>query len=310
MKVLVTGASGYIGSAVSDALSRAGHHVLGLVRSADPGSEKARALARAGVEPVAGSMEGSTEETGSWIDRAAACRAVVHCAAEPSRRFHELDRRTVEAVLAAQTSTDLPRSFVYTSGVWVYGDTKGARVDESSPLNAPALVAPRVETEKIVLAANRGKQRTIVLRPGCVYGGRGGLPGAWFESAVRSGAARFVGDGSSCWSMIHVEDLAELYRLALESAIGGEVLNATDRSRSTVRDCARAASAAAGAKGAVATIPPDEASRTFGPVAECLAFDQHVDSSQAVLRLGWQPRHSGFVDEAERCWLAWNAGRG
>lgn len=306
MKVLVTGASGYIGSAVAAALSRAGHEVMGLVRASDPGSDKPRALARAGVEPVLGAME----EDASWIDRARACLAVVHCAAEHSPRFHELDRRTVEAVLAAQASANLPRLLVYTSGVWVYGDTRGSRVDESSPVNPPALVAPRVESEKLVLAANRGNVRTVVLRPGCVYGGRGGLTGAWFESAVRTGAARIVGDGSFRWSMIHVEDLAELYRLALESSLGGSVLNATDRSRSSVRDCARAASAAAGAKGAVATIPPDEASRTFGAAAECLAFDQHVDSSLAVLRLGWQPRHSGFVDEAERCRLSWKAYRG
>jgi nucleoside-diphosphate-sugar epimerase len=306
VKVLVTGASGYIGSAVATALARAGHEVQGLVRGTDPRAEKPRALARAGIEPVLGSMD----ELGAWTERARACRAVVHCAAEYSPRFHELDRKTVEAVLAAQVSANLPRLFVYTSGVWVYGDTKGARVDESSPVNPPALVVPRVETEKLVLAASRASVRTIVLRPGCVYGGRGGLTGAWFESAVGTGAARIVGDGSFSWSMVHVEDLAELYHLALESNLGGDVLNATDRSRSSVRDCASAASSAAGAKGAVATIPPAEASKTFGSAAECLAFDQHVDSSQAVLRLGWQPRHSGFVDEAERCFRSWNAHRG
>jgi len=247
------------------------------------------------------------DEAGKWIDRARDCRAVIHCAAEYSPRFHELDRRTVEAVLTSQASTNLPRILVYTSGVWVYGDTKGERVDESTPPNPPAVVAPRVETEKVVLGASRGHVRTIVLRPGCVYGGRGGLTGAWFESAMKSGSARIVGDGSFRWSMIHVEDLAELYRLALESSLSGEVLNATDRSRSSVHDCARAASAAAGGKGSVATIPPAEATKSYGSMAECMAFDQHVDSSQAARRLGWQPRHSGFVDEARRCFLAWKA---
>ncbi len=302
MKVLVTGASGYIGSAVSQALSRNGHEVLGLVRT----SEKGKALARAEVEPVLGSME----EPATWIDRARDCGAVVHCAAEYSPRFHELDRRTVEAVLTAQSSANLPRLFLYTSGVWVYGDTKGERVDESTRVNPPAVVAPRVDTERVVLGASCAHVRTIVLRPGCVYGGRGGLTGAWFASAVQSGAAKIVGDGSFRWTMIHVEDLAELYRLALESSLTGVILNATDRSRSSVHDCARAASAAAGAKGKVATIPEPEAVAMFGSFAECFAFDQHVDSSEAARRLGWQPRHSGFVDEARRCFLAWKAHQG
>jgi nucleoside-diphosphate-sugar epimerase len=300
VKVLVTGATGLIGAAVAAALARAGHEVLGLVRTA----AKDRELLRTGIEPVLGSME----EAGAWIDRARDCRAVVHCAAESSPRFHELDRRTVETLLSSQLAAGgRPRAFIYTSGVWVYGDTKGVRVDEFSPVNPPAVVAPRVETEKIVLSGNRDSLRTIVLRPGCVYGGRGGLTGTWFESASRSGAASIVGDGSCRWSMIHVEDLAELYRLTVESHLGGETLNATDRSRFSVHDCARAASTAAGAGGRITKLSPAEAMQQFGPMTECLLFDQHVDSSQAVHRLGWQPRHSGFVDEAARCFLSWRA---
>jgi nucleoside-diphosphate-sugar epimerase len=299
LRVFVTGASGLIGSAVAGALSRAGHEVLGLVRTA----EKARALARLEVEPVVGAME----EPIPWIDRARDCRAAVHCAAEYSPRFHDLDRQTTERILAVQAASGLPRAFVYTSGVWLYGDTRGARVDESSPLRPPEMVAPRAKTEEIVLAGSRGPLRTVVIRPGCVYGGRGGLTAAWFESAAKTGAARFVGDGACRWSMVHVEDLAELYRLAVEAALSGEVLNATDRSRSSVLECARAASRAAGADGRAESLPPAEAA--FGRAAECLTFDQHVDSSRAVRALGWSPRHAGFVDEAERCFLAWDASR-
>jgi nucleoside-diphosphate-sugar epimerase len=105
--------------------------------------------------------------------------------------------------------------------------------------------------------------------------------------------------------MVHLDDLAELYVRAAESACAGQVFNATDRSRFSVQDCARAASRAAGAGGKVESISVAEASKTMGPMAECLALDQHVDSSKAARLLGWQPRHGGFVDGVERYFRAW-----
>jgi nucleoside-diphosphate-sugar epimerase len=168
-------------------------------------------------------------------------------------------------------------------------------------------VAPRVEHEAIVLRGNAGAVRTLVLRPGCVYGGRGGLTAAWFESAMKGGAARIVGDGSCRWPMVHVEDLARAYVRAAECPWGGHVINVTDRSRFTVLQCAQAASRAAGRAGKVEVMPVDEAVRTMGPVAECLVLDQHVDSSKAVRMLGWQPRHGGFPEAAARYFTAWKA---
>jgi nucleoside-diphosphate-sugar epimerase len=299
MRVFITGATGYIGQAAAAALARAGHQVSGLVRS----ESKASQLEALEVTPVFGSMA----DPESFRRVAEASEALVHCAAEMSASHWALDRRTVDALLSAARSAGRPRLVVYTSGVWLYGDTSGSLVDETSPLKPPAMVAQRVEIEEEVLAANGNVLRTVVLRPGCVYGGRGGLTASWFDSAVREGAARIVGDGSFRWAMVHLEDLAEAYLRAVEWPLGGEVFNVTDRSRFTVRECAEAASRAAGAEGRVVVTPADEARQAMGGLAECLMLGQHVDSRKAVRMLRWQPRHGGFVDGADACFRAWKA---
>jgi nucleoside-diphosphate-sugar epimerase len=299
MRVFITGASGYIGSAVAAAFARAGHEVRGLVRTA---SKSARLAARE-IEPVLGSMD----DPKSYAAAVSSSSVLVHCAAEYSPRYMELDRKTVTSLIDAARAAQLPRAILYTSGVWVYGDTGDGRADEASAPNPPGLVRSRAEHERMVLGANGGALRTIVIRPGCVYGASGSLTAAWFESAEKKGAASIVGDGSQRWAMIHLDDLASFYVRAAESSFGGEIFNATDRSRFTVMDCARAASRAAGANGKVEALYVPEAAKSLGPMAECLALNQHIDSSKAVRLLGWQPRHSGFVDGIERYYRAWKA---
>jgi nucleoside-diphosphate-sugar epimerase len=238
----------------------------------------------------------------------AECDAAVHCAADVTSPDHwELDRRTVETLLAAAAAPGGPQKIVYTSGVWLYGDTGNGIVSEGSAPNPPEFVLPRLEIERRVLAASRGGVRTLVLRPGCVYGGRGGLTGMWFDSAEREGAARVIGDGSTRWTMVHLDDLADAYLRAVDAPWGGEVFNVTDRSRFTVAECARAAARAAGAGERIVEVSVEEASQQLGPMAAALAFNQHVDSRKAVRMLGWQPRQAGFVDGAERYYLSWKA---
>lgn len=300
MKIFVTGANGYIGSAVCASLARAGHEVYGLVRS----REKGMSLAMAEVHPVTGTMQ-QPESYRAAADR---CQILIHAAAEYSSEYMALDRQTLQTLLASAAAAGQPRLFVYTSGVWIYGSTEGL-VDEGTECKVPPFLTQRAHHEDLVLKASSGSVRTLVIRPGCVYGGRGGLTGAWFESATKEGAARMVGDGRFRWAMVHVEDLAELYARACESSLGGEVLNATDRSRFTVLECAQAASRAAGAGGKVESTPYEEAFKAMGPMAEGLVMDQHVDSRKAVRLLDWQPRHGGFADGAGRYFESWRAGR-
>jgi nucleoside-diphosphate-sugar epimerase len=165
----------------------------------------------------------------------------------------------------------------------------------------------RVEAEKAVLTTPGVKG--LVLRPGCVYGYGGSLTAAWFAGAA-AGKLEVVGDGSNRWAMVHADDLADAYVRAIESGTAGEVFNVTDRSRAPLRRLVVAAAKAAGFEGPIRWIPPEEAKKTMGDFASALAFDQHVDARKAVSRLGWQPSHGGFEDEAATYYASWKAAQG
>ncbi len=297
MKVFVTGATGYVGRAVAEALRRRGHRVAGLTRSA----AKGRALAAREIEPVLGEMK----DPASYARAVEAADALVHCAAEYTADYEALDRRMVETFLVAAGSRTRERTLVYTSGVWQYGATGPEPVDETSAHSGAPLAPWRSAHEKMILAAGG-----LVIRPGCVYGREGGLTGIWFSGAVEQGAAPIAGKGGNRWAVVHADDLGELYALATESGLRGELFNAADRSRATVREMAEAASKAAGRGGAVRELSPAAAEKAFGALAHGLALDQHIDSSKARRRLGWDPRFGGFSDDAPRYFASWMAARG
>ncbi|HXT01823.1 MAG TPA: NAD-dependent epimerase/dehydratase family protein [Elusimicrobiota bacterium] len=295
MRVFVTGATGYVGGAVAEAFRRRGHRVTGLARS----EAKGRALAAREIAPALGDMK----DPASYAAAAREADVLVHCAAEYTADYQALDRRTVDAFLAL-TQGSRTRLVLYTSGVWQYGPTGDGPVDETSAGEGKPLAPWRGEHEKLVLASGG-----LVIRPGCVYGRSGGLTGEWFAGAEKDGAAPIVGEGGNRWATVHADDCGELFALAAESGLKGELFNATDRSRSTVREMASAASRAAGKNGRLAELDATEAEKRYGGMAQGLALDQHVDSSKALRRLGWIPRFAGFSDDAPRYYAAWMASR-
>jgi len=154
VRIFVSGATGFIGFAVATNLARVGHKrvghkVYGLARN----TETAQRLSVAEVLPVTGDM--SQAET--YLEVASRCQVLIHCPVEYSARFMELDRMAVNELLKSAHGSGQPRLLVHTSGCWVYGDTGAAAADESTPLNPPSLVKPRVETESLIIGANGGR---------------------------------------------------------------------------------------------------------------------------------------------------------
>jgi len=286
MKVFLTGATGYIGSAVADALLAAGHEVLALARS----NENVKRLAEKLIQPWRGDLYNpETVATG-----AGAADGAIHCAFTTDANAPLADRAAAEAILDAYAGSGRP--FIYTSGVWVMGNTS-KDADETAPLAPAPVVEWRAGVEKLVLAGAARNVRTVVIRPAVVYGRGGGLVNGFERSARENGAALIVGNGENHWTFVHVDDLAGLYLLALEKAPPGTVLIAANGDPVRVRDVAEAASRAAGAGGRIHMVLADEAFLTMGPSVEGLVLDQRISGRRAQELLGWKPRHRSVLDE-------------
>jgi nucleoside-diphosphate-sugar epimerase len=273
LRVFVTGATGYIGSALVRALMAAGHEVTGLVRD----------------KPTpARAVRGDLKSPATYEAAARECDAIVHTGFELSPRGSEADRIAIDALLRAARGP-----FVYTSGVWVLGATGGA--DETAPVNPLPIVAWRPAHEQLVLDAFAGKVPTAVVRPGIVFGGRGGLFEGFFTGQP------FVGAGENRWPTVHVDDLADLYVRVLETPLTrheNRIFHATDGTREKVAPMARSLARAAGAPEPRA-LPLEEARTSMGAAfADALALDQVVVSPGSEKRLGWRPRVRGVVRNA------------
>lgn len=284
MKIFLTGATGYIGSAVARALSAAGHDVTGLVRTGS-------ALAATGIRPFVGDLA----DPGRLAAEAARTDATIHTAFRWAPEGPGLDAAFADAVLSALAGTG--KMFLYTSGTWVMGNTKTG-ADEESPLAPPPVVAWRPPVErKVIEGAGRGI-RTVVIRPARVYGRGGKCFEGFYTSARETGAALVVGPGENHWSFVHVDDLADLYVRAL-GAVAGSVFIAASGPALRVSEIARAVSRAAGAEGRIRTTSVEEAVRLFGPVAQALVLDQQVSGRKAERVLEWRPKVPPVMDEIE-----------
>ena len=282
MRIFLTGATGYVGSAVLDALIRGAHEVAALVRA----PENAERLSLRGVQPVVGDL--STPK--SYAQTAETCDAIIHTAYESSKRGPDVDRTGIEALLGAairRSARGRPVCFVYTSGAWVLGDTVG-RATEDAPVRPTPLVAWRPEHEKLVLDSGRGRKlRTVVVRPGIVYGGGRGIISDLLKTAA-NGLVRVVGDGRNHWACVYDRDLADLYFRAVTDPHAWGVYHANDEADERVADIVDAVARQTKMQPDVRNVPIEEARAKMGPYADALALNQIVRSPRAHA-LGWSP---------------------
>ncbi|MEM8710546.1 MAG: SDR family oxidoreductase [Planctomycetota bacterium] len=295
MRVFLTGATGYIGRVITEKLLASGHVVLGLARS-DESAEKLRAMG-AEVHP------GNLDDLDSLKAGAASAEAVIHTAISLDD-FNDLDttfdkdERAVEAMLSALEGTDRP--FLYTSGSGVLADTGPVAVDETVPVDEKGPVARRGALEGAVLQASSRGIRTIVVRPGLVYGrGGSGFMQLFIGLAQQARCGRTIGDGQNVCSVVHVDDLGDLFLLALERGPASALYNAASEEEPSMLDMASAIGRALGLKGEPSAWPVQEARQALGPFADGMAANKRISAGKAVSELGWSPHHPGLVEDIE-----------
>jgi nucleoside-diphosphate-sugar epimerase len=282
MHIFLTGATGYIGSVVLDAFLRAGHEVDALVRE----PAKAEYLERRGVHAIVGELGNPA----AYAPAAEQADVIVHTALDSSVRRDKMDRQAVDTLLASaanRSAAGRPAAFIYTSAVWVLGDT-GAPVEEDAPLQPTAYSAWRSEHERIVLdAGSNSLLRTVVVRPGIVYGGTCGIIADLLKDAS-NGLVRVIGEGKNHWPCVYVRDLADVYlRVATRPEAFG-VFHANDEADESVADIVDAIAGHVRMRPDIRHVPLPEARTKMGPYADALALDQRVRSPRARA-LGWSP---------------------
>lgn len=272
MHVFLTGASGYIGSAVLRSLVVRGHEVTAIVRSDDKAAAVRSAGGTAHVDDV------TDTEIVERLAREA--DAVVHTASA-----QQVDPDFVRTVLSGLDGT--PKPFVHTGGIFTFGNSTD--ISEQSPVSPPAMTSWRGPNEATVRAS---AVRTTIVAPGIVYGRGAGIPAMFVGDGVHE--VRLVGDGSQRWSTVHVDDLGELYALAVERGEqDGYVLAATG-DNPTVRELAEA-----GAHGSPVVAESVDASRERlgAQYADALLMHQECSGAHARSAYGWTPTRPSLVDD-------------
>jgi nucleoside-diphosphate-sugar epimerase len=282
MHIFVLGGTGFIGTSVVRALIRRGHRLIGLARS-EMSAEKLRTI---GSLPLMGDIASPA----SWIEELPPIDAVVHLACDLDTDMAAVDRRLLDALLQRLAGQRQRPRFIYTGGCWLFGATGNNVATEATPFSPLPAFAWMVPHARRILSSPAVEG--IVVHPAMVYTADGGVFSRFAEDARAKGAIHVVGNETVRWPLVHRDDLAELYALALDAAPpGASYIGAAIEGL----EVGRIAHAFAKRFGQLDQPPgissADQVARELGAWARGYALDQRLSGAKACAELGWRPAH-------------------
>lgn len=295
MRVFVTGATGFIGSAVVKELLAARHQVLGLART----DEGASALAASGAEV----QRGSLEDLDSLKKGAARSDAVIHLAFNHDfsrwAAHCEDDRGVIKALASVLAGSDRP--LLVTSGTGTAKSAPGEPATEDAPVLTSAEMPRAASEEAAAAAAATGVNVSVVRLPQVHDPRRQGLLTGAIALARKTGVSAYIGDGRNRWPAAHVLDVARLYRLALEKGRAGARYHAVAEEGVPMREIAEALGRRLQLP--VVSLAPEQAEAHFGWLASFVPRDLPASSAWTRQALLWQPTGAGLIADLEKLQL-------
>jgi nucleoside-diphosphate-sugar epimerase len=288
MRIFLTGATGFIGSAVLPELIQAGHHVIGMTRSA----EGARALAQAGAEPHTGTLD----DLASIQAGAEKAEAVIHTAFDHDFAHFlencEKDRRVIGALGSVLKGSNRPLLITSAIGMGSAGPGELAREDLfNDAYHNPRIASERAGNELLDAGVNVSVMRLPQVHNTVKQGLITPLIAIFREKSV----AAYVGDGSNRWSAAHRNDVALLYRLAIEAGERGARYHAVGEEGVPVRDIVDTLARGLGIP--AVSVSQNHAVEHFGWMAMFAAMDMPASSAWTRSRLGWTPTGPGLIPD-------------